>query len=245
MTSRTPALLGMAAATVQERSGGRLLLGVGTGPASSGALGRLRKLVAAMRRLLTEGSAELDGHRLELSLVPDDPPPIWIAGLGPAAVRAAGEVADGVLLNWCTPDRVERARRELAEGAEAAGRDPAEVAVGVYVRANLGSDAARALGALQAAAGQYASYPAYARQFTAMGFTKDAERGAAAFRAGRPQDVPEHFVRELCLVGEGTPARGRLEAYRDAGADLPVVYPVVSGDDRVADAQETLEALAP
>jgi alkanesulfonate monooxygenase SsuD/methylene tetrahydromethanopterin reductase-like flavin-dependent oxidoreductase (luciferase family) len=245
MTSRAPALLGMAAATVQERSGGRLLLGLGTGPSSHGALGRLRELVRAMRRLLAEGRAELDGHGLDLSLVPDDPPPIWVAALGPAAVRAAGEVADGVLLNWCTPDRVERARRELAEGAEAAGRDPDEVAVGVYVRANLGRDAARGLGALQAAAGQYASYPAYARQFAAMGFAEDAERAAAAFRAGRPQDVPEHFVRELCLVGEETPARGRLEAYRDAGADLPVVYPAVAGNDRVAEAMKTLEVLAP
>ena len=40
-------------------------------------------------------------------------------------MRLAGEIADGVLLNWCTPERVRSASSELREGAESAGRDPA------------------------------------------------------------------------------------------------------------------------
>jgi 5,10-methylenetetrahydromethanopterin reductase len=247
LPSRAPRLLAAAAATVQERSGGRLLLGVGTGPPGPGALERLRAAVSMLRTALSGEAATLsDGTELRLDLVPERAPQIWIAALGPKAMRLAGEVADGVVLNWCTPERVGRAKGELAEGAAAAGRDPAAISVAVYVRACLEQDAAAALAAVRAAAGRYASYPAYARQFASMGLGEDAERSAAAHRHERPQDVSEHLVREVCLVGEPSVAAGRLESYRRAGADLPVVYPVVlAGGDAAASARVTLEALGP
>ncbi|HTG48233.1 MAG TPA: LLM class flavin-dependent oxidoreductase [Actinomycetota bacterium] len=244
--SRAPQLLAAAAATVQERSGGRLLLGLGTGPSGPGALERLRTTVDVVRRLLRDGEAELDGRRLRLDLVPPTPPPIWIAALGPKAVRLAGEIADGVLLNWCTPDRVRRAVEELDEGLRAAGRDRSACTVGVYVRACLDPDAMAAIAAVQAMAGQYASYPAYGRQFAAMGMGDDAEQAAAAWAAGRPEDVPERLVRAIALVGAAAEARGRLEDHRRAGADLPVVYPVVvPGGPAAASAAHTIRALAP
>ena len=108
MSSRTPSLTAMAAATVQERSSGRLVLGIGTGPAVPGALDRLRDLVVMIRRLLAGEVVQADGRTLSLSLVPDVPVPIWMSALGPRAMRVAAEVADGVLLNWCTPERVAR-----------------------------------------------------------------------------------------------------------------------------------------
>ena len=250
MTSRRPLLTAMGAATLQERSAGRMVLGLGTGPSVPGALDRLGQLVRALRRLLDGGQPELDGERIRLSLLPEQPVPIWIAALGPRATRLAGEVADGVLLNWCTPDRVARARDEVADGAARAGRDPAQITVAVYVRACLDDDAAAALDSLRIAAGEYASHPAYARQFAAIGLGEEAEEAAAAHRAGRPQDVPERLVRELCLFGARSGARGRLQSYVAAGADLPVVYPVpVRGAVGPAGAERSIrgsiEALAP
>jgi 5,10-methylenetetrahydromethanopterin reductase len=247
LPSRTPRLLAAAAATVQERSGGRLILGIGTGPSGPGALDRLRATVSMLRAVLSGETATLpDGATFRLGLIPERPPEIWVAALGPRAMRLAGEVADGVLLNWCTPERVVRAKDELAEGAAAAGRDPTAITVGVYVRACLEEDAAAALAAVQAAAGEYASYPAYGRQFASMGLGEDAERSAAAYRHGRPEDVSEHLVREVGLVGERSAAVGRLESYRRAGADLPVVYPVlIPGRDPAGSARATLESLAP
>ena len=245
MTSRTPLLTAMAATSVQERSGGRLILGLGTGPAVAGALDRLRELIGLLRRLCAGEPVQIDGRTRRLSLVPEHPVPIWISALGPKAARLAGQIADGVLLNCCLPERVATARAEVHEGAEAAGRDPAGVTIAVYVRASLGADEPAAFRALQAAIGEYASYPAYARQFVSMGLGDEAGAGASAFAAGRPQDVPEALVHQVCLSGDPADARVRLEAFRDAGADLPVVYPVVTAADPAGSAAETLRALAP
>ena len=243
MRSRTPMLLAMAAATVQERSAGRLVLGVGTGGSRPGALDELRSLVRILRGLVGGGPPEgpaPDAGRL--SLDPGRPVPLWLAALGPRALRLAGGVADGVLLNWCPPERVATARTLVAEGAQAAGRDPSEVTVAVYVRSWVGEHEAPAMDALRAAAGQYAGYPAYARQFEQVGLGEEARAAAAAVAGGRPGDVPEALVRAVCAIGDG--AAERLAAYRDAGADLVVVYPVAVGEPAPS-IERTLLALAP
>jgi 5,10-methylenetetrahydromethanopterin reductase len=239
MTSRTARLTAMGAATVQERSGGRAILGLGTGPAAAGALDRLRGLVEAVRALLR--GEEVEGSRLSLSV--PAPVPIWISALGPRALRTAGEVADGALLNWCPPERVSQARAAIRTAAEASGRDPDGVTVAVYVRASLGGDDAAARRALRAAAGEYSSYPAYARQFAEVGLGDEAEAAAAAHRSGRPEEVPAALVDAVALPVDPDTARARLEAYRDAGADLPVVYPVVTGADPQGSIAATLRSL--
>jgi len=221
MGARTSRLAAMAAATIQERSGGRHILGVGTGGAAPGALGRLEDYVKEIRDLVG-GSAPGAALRLPLlALVP-----IWIAALGPKAVRLAGQIADGVILNWCTPDRVAEARDAIRVAAGEAGREPDAVTIAVYVRASFSG---RADEALLAAAAEYASYRAYARQFEAMGV----------------EPSPEAVVDAVCLRGSPEDARERLEAYRQAGADLPVVYPVLAhGEDHEA-ALAVLRVLSP
>ena len=242
MPSRSLDLTAMAVATVHERSDGRAILGIGTGPARPGALDALRAAVTELRvRLAGPGADAPDAPTVTLPWRV----PVWIAALGPKAMRLAGEVADGVLLNWCPPARVETARAEIAEGAEAAGRDPAEVEVGVYVRASLGGDQDAAIHALRRATGEYASYPAYARQLASVGLGEVAEAAAAAHRAGRDGDVPLGLVREVSLVGDREAARERLDAYRRAGADLAIVYPVAAGSDPAVAVADTLEALRP
>lgn len=238
MTSRPARLAAMGAVTVQERSSGRMILGLGTGTAGRGALDALSEQIREIRRLL-------DGQP-GLVLRADPPVPIWIAALGPKAVALAGRLADGVLLNWCSPERVAEARASLRDAAEAAGRDPDAVTVAVYVRAAVGVDPDAALASLRSAFGEYASYASYARQFVGMGMGDEAAAAAAAYRAGRADEIPETFVRRICLLGDPAAARDRLRAYREAGADLPVVYPaLMPGDGRGDSVMATLTALAP
>ena len=245
MDARSPQLTAMAAATLQERSAGRGIIGIGTGPTVAGGLDRLRAVVLAVKAALRGAPAVIDGRPVTLSLIPESPPMVWISALGPRAVEVAGEVADGVLLNWCPPERVASVREQLSRGAERAGRDPADITVAGYIRASLGDDPRAASLALQEAAAEYASYPAYARQFDQVGLGGEALAAARAHVERRPEDVPMALIQAVTLLGSPASARSRLSAYRDAGLDLPVIYPVPAGPDPLASVRTTLMALAP
>jgi alkanesulfonate monooxygenase SsuD/methylene tetrahydromethanopterin reductase-like flavin-dependent oxidoreductase (luciferase family) len=120
----------------------RLLLGVGS--ANPGALRRVREGVAELRsRLATK---------------------IYVAALGPQMCRIAGEIADGVLLNWLTPEYARESATWIREAAAAAGRQPPVVAT--YVRVALGPPARERLAQEGA---RYAAIGAYADHFSRMG----------------------------------------------------------------------------
>jgi alkanesulfonate monooxygenase SsuD/methylene tetrahydromethanopterin reductase-like flavin-dependent oxidoreductase (luciferase family) len=259
IVARRPSTTAMAAATLHEISGGRLILGLGTGPMGTGALDRLRESVTLLRSALAGEEVETPGGgRFRLSVHPGyRPVPIWVAALNPRAMRLGGEVADGVLMNWCPPERVAFARERIREGAEAAGRDPASVTLAVYVRACVGQEPGEGGGGgtVERECGptsppspsrppQYATYPAYRRQFDAVGLGEQAGAAAEALAGGRPDRVPSELVRRVCLMGEAPEARAGLRAYEDAGADLAVVYPVATRDP-LSSILGTLFALAP
>jgi alkanesulfonate monooxygenase SsuD/methylene tetrahydromethanopterin reductase-like flavin-dependent oxidoreductase (luciferase family) len=208
LAARRPEEIAAAALTVDRVSGGRVILGVGSGP---------ERRVA----VVDEGLAALAG-----AVGPDVS--VYLAALGPSMVELAGRAATGVLLNWCPPDRVARARREVTRGAEATGRDPAEVIVAVYVRACLGHDEAHALAALAEAAEMYAGVPAYRRQLQVEGI----------------EPSPGEMARALCVWGDRDDALERLAAWRDAGADLVVVYPVPA-QEAASSVMGTIMAAAP
>lgn len=231
----------MAAATLHEVSGGRFVLGLG----SSGPIRRTGAFVRAVRALLA-GEEPVEGGVAPggLDLAAPVDVPLYLAALGPRMTELAGEVADGVLLNWCTPERVARARAEIARGAERAQRDSRDVTVAVYVRACLGHDEAFALAALREAAGRYAAMPKYRRQFDGMGLGEPASKAADASRAGRRQEVPDDLIRAVCVWDGRDDARERLGAYHEAGADLVVVYPVPA-QEAVSSITGTVLAAAP
>lgn len=120
----------------------RLLLGVGS--PNPGSLSRVREGIATLRSRL--------------------PGRLVVAALGPQMCRLAGEVADGVLFNWLTPEHAKRSAEWVRAGAAAARRHPPRLFA--YVRAALGG---RAGERLEDEAGRYARIPAYADHFARMG----------------------------------------------------------------------------
>ncbi|HYT29333.1 MAG TPA: LLM class flavin-dependent oxidoreductase [Actinomycetota bacterium] len=253
LRSRSPAVTAMAAATLAELSGGRFVLGVGAGSPGTGLplpgspLALTEEYVRVVRDLLAGRTVRsvmfsVDGFRLGLTV---EPPPIWLAALGDRMVALAGRTADGVLLNWCPPERVASAKRVLQEATERAGRDPGDVTVAVYVRACLGAEDGPALEALRPMAGQYASIPHYLAQLRAVGLGSEGEAAARSFAAGRPDQVPEALVRALTVMGGRAEALARFRAYLDAGADLVLCYPVAAAADPFSSILGTVLAAAP
>lgn len=239
MWARSPATTAMAAATLQDLSGGRFVLGLGAGTPppgqpAKGSHDRLRAYLRVVRAALAGEEVRDDrfgddGFRLELSPVPK-PAPILLAALGDRTLALGGAEADGVLMNWCTPGRVREGAAIVRRAAEEAGRDPASVTVAVYVRACLGVEEDTALAALRPMVGRYASIPGYRTQMARMGLKQEAEQAAAALQAGRPQEVPESLARALTVMGGRKEAVARFEEYQDAGADLALCYPVAALD---------------
>ena len=142
----------------------RLLLGVGSPNPSS--LQRVRDGVAALRRDLQTR--------------------IVVAALGPKMCHLAGEVADGVLFNWLTPEHARRSAEQVRAGAAAAKRQPPTIFS--YVRLAMG---AAARPTLQEEADRYGAIPAYAANFARMG-VKPIE---TTISADTPADVKRAIAR--------------------------------------------------
>jgi alkanesulfonate monooxygenase SsuD/methylene tetrahydromethanopterin reductase-like flavin-dependent oxidoreductase (luciferase family) len=138
----------------------RLLLGVGS--PNPGALGRVREGVAALRASVSAR--------------------IIVAALGPRMCELAGEVADGVLFNWLTPEYARRSGDLVRSGARAAGRPTPRLYA--YVRVALGAAAADRLAD---EGGRYDAIPAYHAHFERMGVkpvdTAITATSAAAMKA--------------------------------------------------------------
>ena len=69
---------------------------------------------------------------------------MYLAALGPQMLRLAGETADGVLLNWATPERIAVSRSAIDAGAARAGRAPGAVPMTMYIRVCIDDDVAAA-----------------------------------------------------------------------------------------------------
>jgi alkanesulfonate monooxygenase SsuD/methylene tetrahydromethanopterin reductase-like flavin-dependent oxidoreductase (luciferase family) len=137
----------------------RLLLGVGS--PNPGALARVRAGIGALRAHL--------------------PARLVVAALGPRMCRLAGEVADGVLFNWLTPEHARRSAEWVRAGAQAAGRPTPRLFA--YVRVAIGAAGAARL---EDEGRRYAAISAYADHFARMGVTPVATAAAAASGSAVP-----------------------------------------------------------
>lgn len=123
-------------ATLNRISGGRMDLGIGRGDSSRRVMGkppttlkRLEETVQVIRDMNAGREIEYEGHRIQMPWATEDVPPVWVAGYGPKALRCAGRIADGVILQFADPDLIRWCIGFVREGAEEAGRDASTIRV--------------------------------------------------------------------------------------------------------------------
>jgi probable F420-dependent oxidoreductase len=242
--TRTPVVYGQAAATLAHLAPGRFALGLGLsseiivgqwhGQPFRPSIQQMREAVqiirmtAAGERVNHEGQFyRLRNFRLAIP-APSPPPRIYLAALGPRMCELAGEVADGVLLNWIPPSAMSTSIRHVETGATRAGRTLADVDVAVYVRTCV-TDAREAVRqALAREITGYAIVNAYARFFADSGFAEevDAVRRAwnAGDRAGAVKGISDRVLDGLGAVGTAEQCREQVDAFARTGA-TPVVLP--------------------
>lgn len=253
--TRSPAQLAMGAATLQEASGGRFLLGLGVShPATMDTWhgARVTRPLTAARETLTvlraidagertDHPGEVVGsRRFRLAISPPPPPlRLYLAAMGPRMLSLAGSQADGVLLNWAGPAAIAEAAEQVRAAASQAGRDPSHLDVAAYVRVAVADDPAAARAALATQVAAYAALPAYAAHLERQGFGAAVARVRAARREGADGHGLATALGEETLTALGWAGRPAddpgawLAELSAAGLDHLVLRVVVVGEAAV------------
>lgn len=263
---RSPAMTAMTAATLDVLSRGRFRLGLGvSGPQVSEGwhgvrfarpLARTREYVEIVRMAMARQTVRYDGDTYTLPL-PDGPGkalkltvhpvrphiPIYLAAVGPKSLELAGEIADGWLAIFFSPehssDLVEHVRRGARAGGRGGADDPLvdfDIAPSVPVCITDDLEAARAAIAPYAAlyVGGMGSREQnfYNRLACSMGFEEDAARIQDLYLDRRYQDaaaaVPMEFIDSTSLIGPRERIADRLPRYSQAGVGTLTVAPFAS-----------------
>jgi probable F420-dependent oxidoreductase len=138
-------------ATLNRISGGRMDLGIGRGDSSRRVMGkkpttleRLEETVEVVRDLCAGKQIEYEGRDIQMAWADAGVPPVWVAGYGPKALRSAGRVGDGVILQFADPHLIKWCLQFVREGAEEAGRDFSRIRVMSAAPVWVSDDLARA-----------------------------------------------------------------------------------------------------
>lgn len=244
--TRDPTVTASAMATLNEISGGRMEMGIGRGDSAQRVLGRGPVTVAHLEqacrviRDLAEGRAvDLDGTEVQLKWSEGHRLPVWVAAYGPNALHCAGRVADGVILQLADPFIIEWALRYLREGAEEAGRNPADIKVMAAAPAYLSDDLAHARDQVRWFPALVSNHVVDLVKRYHEGELPDALTDYIAAREGydyahhgrtgseNAEFVTDEVVDRFCVIGRPEQVRARLGELRDLGVDQFNIYTMV------------------
>jgi alkanesulfonate monooxygenase SsuD/methylene tetrahydromethanopterin reductase-like flavin-dependent oxidoreductase (luciferase family) len=258
---RHPVALGIEAATIDEITGGRLILGVGPshqltmegwyGIPMTKPLTRMKEYVAILRQIFTTDGASFQGefYNVQFGFVGYGARrdlPIYVSALAPNMLRWAGQAADGVVLWSCLPNYIrDVVVPTVRAGAAAAGRDPSEIEIVAAVPTALTSNRTAALDGLRSDFFVYMTLPFYRRVIDEAGYGAEIrafdEANARGDFPGALAAMSESMLSSFAAVGDAARIRDKHQEYRDAGVTLAAVG-LFQGGDGYAGAEATLEA---
>ena len=163
-------------------------------------------------------------------------------------IELAGEIADGVLLNWAWPDYIPQAIQCLRRGAERVGRDPEEIDVACYIRTAVVDDPDVVRPSLQRQIARYGAMPFYRRYLEQSRFKEETVAISRALDMGDTDAaaaaVSDAMQRELAIFGPAEHCRQEVERRRSLGLKLPVIAPFAVADDPLGSFRATIEAFS-
>ncbi len=258
--TRGPAVLAQHCAALQEASGGRFILGIGS---SSNVIverwngipfekprTRVRETVEFLRAALAGERA--GAGRFKLEKLPPEPVPIYIAARRERMLQTAGELGDGAFLNYTPLSGLPTVLGEIRKGEEAAGKEPGSTDVMCRFFCIQG-DPEQGLGLARWMFAAYATVPVYENFFRWLGHGDAIDPMVEAWRAKDRQKalelVPTDLVQDIFVLGDADAQRARLQQYVDGGVNVPMVLPIpIVAPGTPVDASthvELVESLAP
>jgi probable F420-dependent oxidoreductase len=254
--TRTPVVLGQSAATLNHLAPDRIVLGIGLssrvivgdwhGLTFAPSLQQIREAVQIIRMVASGERVNFEGKfyrvkNFRLTVPPPAKPVrVVLAALGPEMLELAGEIADGVVLNWIPPETVPASIKQLEAGAKRAGRPLADFEIASFIRTCVTDDPVAAREALARDITGYTTVDAYASFFRNAGFGEEVDAVNAAWRAGdrsgAVKQVSRRFLDGLGVVGPEAFCRERIAEFTQAGLTQPVIVPFApgGGDTRAA-----------
>ncbi len=251
---RTPPLMAMSAASLQALSPtADIWLGLGVSApgilrqhgvaAGARPIAMMREYVALLRECLSGESVTFEGDfwqvkRFRLAIrLGERRPKIVMAALNPQMLKLAGEIADGVLLNYLPAAHAQKSVAQVRAGGNAK--------IFAYVHAAVGEFDTTARSARKDLF-NYARADGYAHMFAAAGFGDEVlllrERLAARDRDGALAAISERMLQAINFVGSATEVRDFVASYISAGIEHPVLMPMPWGSDRSAVTKATITA---
>lgn len=242
--TRTPTLMAMSAASWHAIAPQRSVLGLGVstriivgswhGLTWDHPLERTAEYVDLLRsalrgeRLMHEGP-HYQAQNFRLAVEAPGDVPIYLAAVNPKMLRLAGAIADGVLLTWVPLQSVSAVLAEIHAGAKAAGRNPQDVDVALYLRTCVTDDREAAIDWLRRDITGYAVADVYSRVLRRFGFAAEVDAMQAAWvqgdREAAKQHIATHMVEALGVIGSAESCQAEVEAFVAAGIDLPIILP--------------------
>ena len=236
--TRGPQTLASCVAGIAELAPGRFELGIGSGSQPiierwngipfAQPVTRVRELIEFLRLALTGERVVYEGETIKvkgfrLSAPPEKPVGLHIAALRPGMLRAAGRVADGVILNWLSAEDVKKSVAVVRQAAVEAGRDPDSIEVTARLIVNLDPIGPESDELLRRSVTTYLNVPVYRHFHEWLGRTEQLGPMWGAWEAGDRgaalAAVPSTLLDELMVRGDPDRRNQQVRAYMEAGID--------------------------